>query len=188
MKKMKKRIKFRVWDKCKRKYWSFNKIDAKYDWLVDEQDPIGKDFIIIEKNTRICDSCGNEIYENDFVDITDVGLCVMRKNQKTNTWSFVLSIKNKPDRWFSVEDVKDKNKRKVGDIHMNDFYQTKPVARCVGGYHLRKDYIEREIDHILSGLMEHENVSVSRKFLKKIKTKLMRLNAIKHQSSRITRL
>lgn len=185
---MKKRIKFRVWDKCNREYWSFNKIDDKYDWLVDEQDPIGKDFIIIEKNTRMCDSCGNEIYENDFVDITDVGLCVMRKNQKTNTWSFVLSIKNKPDRWFSVEDVKDKNKRRVGDIHMNDSYQAKPVARCVGGYHLRKDYIEREIDHILSGLMEHENVSVSRKFLKKIKTKLMRLNEIKHQSIRITKL
>lgn len=146
---------------------------GNYDWLSDETDPTGKDFIIIEKNTKMCDSFGNDIYENNCVDIEGAGMCVVRMNNKTNTWSFVLSTRNKPDRWFSLEDVKDETKR---------------VARCIGGYALRKDYIESEIDSMLSGLMDHENISVSRKFLKKIKTKLMRLNEIKHKSSRMTRL
>lgn len=185
---MKKRVKFRVWDKCDRKFWSFDKIEDNYDYLVDESNSTGKDFIVIEKDTRLCDYSGKDIFENDFIDITDIGMCVARMNPKTKTWAFVLSVKGKPDRWYSVDDVKDKTKLIVGNIHMNDHYQTKPVARCVGSYALRKDYIEREIDNILSGLMEHENVSVSRKFLKKIKTKLMRLNKIKHSSSRIARL
>ncbi len=185
---MKKRIKFRVWDKRNREYWSFDKIEDKYDWLTDDTDSTEKNFIIIEKNTGMCDSYGHDIYENGCVDIEKIGMCVVRMNNKTSTWSFVLSKRNKPDRWFSVEDVKDMTKRTVGNIHVYEKNVIKPVARCIGGYALRKDYIEYELDSLLSDLMDHENVAVSRKFLKKIKTKLMRLNEKKHKSNRMTRL